>query len=40
MIDNIFPHRFWQVVYGKRDQSQLVKCGKISAQGKKAAAYT
>lgn len=39
MIDNIFPHRFWQVACGSRDQSQLMKCGKISAQGKKAAAY-
>lgn len=40
MIDNIFPHCFWQVACERRDQSQLVKCGKISAQGKKAAAYT
>lgn len=39
MIDNIFPHIFWQVACGRIDQSQLVKGWKISTQGKKAAAY-
>lgn len=40
MIDNIFPHCFWQVACGRRDQSQVLKCIEISAQGKKAAANT
>lgn len=39
MIDHVFPHWFWQVTCGMRDQFQLVKCVKISAQAKKAAAY-
>lgn len=40
MIDNIFPHCSWQVACGRRDQSHLLKCMEISAQGKKAAANT
>lgn len=40
MIDNIFPHCFWQVACGRRDQSLALKCPEISAQGKKAAANT
>lgn len=40
MIDNIFPHCFWQVACGRRDQSQLLKRIEISAQGKEAAANT